>query len=238
MISTWQHKRFSLSLIVLLAGFAFMHCAQGAQLYRYKDDQGKTVLNSTIPPQYVGKGYDILNERGRLIERVPPALTPEQIAAREAEKERQKQLEAARLEQQRIDNELRQLYSHPDDAVRVLKRRIQDIEGVIQVKLSQIESTESEIIKQEGKAANIQRSGRTIPESIIASIKAFKNDIENAQADIAELRDERSKVFEEFDTKIKRLEVITQKKASDYTEWLQSAQTDAPKNGADTKPES
>lgn len=214
------HNRFVPALLLLLT----MSIADASQLYRYTDERGNVVLNRTIPPEFVGKGYDILNEKGRLIERVPPALTPEQIAARDAEQERQRQLEAQRQEQQRIDDELRQLYSHPDDAVRVLKRRIQDIDGVVQLKRNQIESAEQEIIKQEGVAANIQRNGRAIPDNILSTIKNLKKDIVNAQADIAELKTEREKVLEEFDEKIKRLEVIMQKQATDYHSWLQQTE--------------
>lgn len=214
------HNRFVPALLLLLT----MSIADASQLYRYTDERGNVVLNRTIPPEFVGKGYDILNEKGRLIERVPPALTPEQIAARDAEQERQRQLEAQRQEQQRIDDELRQLYSHPDDAVRVLKRRIQDIDGVVQLKRNQIESAEQEIIKQEGIAANIQRNGRAIPDNILSTIKNLKKDIVNAQADIAELKTEREKVLEEFDEKIKRLEVIMQKQATDYHSWLQQTE--------------
>lgn len=209
-----------LCLIFLSSAFLSTH-ATAAQYYRYKDENGNVVLNRTIPPRFVGKGYEILNDRGRVIETVPPALTPEQIAARDAERERQRQLEEQRLEQERIDEELKQLYSHPDDAVRVLKRRIQDIEGVIQLKESKIESAEREIIKQEGIAANIQRNGRAIPENIIATIKSLKNDIVNARADIKELQAERTKVLAEFDEKIRRLEIITDKQASEYRDWLQ-----------------
>ncbi len=211
------HNLLILALLMVLT----ISTANAGQLYRYTDDQGNTVLNRTIPPQFVGKGYDILNEKGRLIERIPPALTPEQIAARDAERERQRQLELQRQEQQRIDEELRQLYSHPDDAVRVVKRRIQDINGIIELKRNQIESAEQEIIKQEGIAANIQRNGRAIPDNILNTIQSLKKDIINAGADIKELENERTKVLDEFDSKIKRLEIITNKPATDYRDWLQ-----------------
>ncbi len=192
-----------------------------AQVYRYKDDSGNVVLNRTIPPKYVPNGYDILNDKGRVIERVPPALTPEQIAARDAERERQRIAEEEKARQAAYDNELRQLYSHPNDAVRVLERRIQDIDAVIQLKRGQIESANNQILDQETDAADIQRKGLPVPDRILQKIKLLRSDITNAEADIQELQQEREKVISEFDAKIKRLEMLTKRAASDYPKLLE-----------------
>ncbi len=209
--------------------------AWAAQLYRYVDDTGNTVLNSTIPPKYVGQGYDILNEKGRLIQRIAPALTPEEIKARDAELERQARIAAELAEQKKRDEELLQLYSHPDDAVRVLSRRIQDIAGVIQVKRGKIEATKKQILDQESRAAALQRKGIPVADNIFSNIKALHKDITNAEADIEELKQERSKVLEEFDEKIKRLEIITKKPSQKYQELLETLGQNTPAESDDNK---
>jgi len=39
-----------------------------ADIYRYTDERGVIVLNRQgVPPQYVDKGYQVLNEHGRVI---------------------------------------------------------------------------------------------------------------------------------------------------------------------------
>jgi len=223
MTNSFDKKQLFFLLIIFCLVLALMsgHSA-ASQLYRYKDEQGNIVLNRTIPPEYVGKGYDILSDQGRLVDSIPPALSEQQIAARDAKIERQKRLKQAQEEQEKIDSELKQLYSHPNDAVRILRRRIQDIRGVIQIKSGKIESTKKEILVQQSKAADRQRSGLNIPDALVHKIRNLKKEVANANADIEELNEEMRKVLQEFDIKIKRLEAIINKKASDYPELLES----------------
>ena len=200
-----------------------------AQLYRYTDEHGNVVMSSSIPAQYVGKGYDILNEHGRLVERVAPALTKEQIALRDAEQARQEKLKLEQAAQAKFDEELKLLYSHPNDAVRILKRRILDIKSLIQLKRNKIESNDKLIVEQESEAASRQRNGQNIPETVLASIAKLKNETVNARADIVELNSEFAKVLKEFDVKIKRLEFITKKEASDYPALLEDLKSNQTK---------
>ncbi|EPN61726.1 hypothetical protein A244_05234, partial [Pseudomonas syringae pv. actinidiae ICMP 18807] len=42
------------------------------RLYRYVDSRGVTVIDTQgVPPDYVAKGYEVLNGRGRVIQVVP-----------------------------------------------------------------------------------------------------------------------------------------------------------------------
>ena len=218
-------KPFTLiSSVLMCCLMLWSFSASAAQLYRYKDDQGNYVLNHTIPPKYVKKGYDILNKQGRVIRSVAPELTAEQIAARDAalEQERIRKLEAEK--QAAIDNELRQLYSHPNDAVRVLTRRVTDIEALIQVKLNRIASDKANILEEEASAANRQRSGLKILDTTHKKLEKYKADIAVNKHDISELKTELTKVKSEFDKVIRRLEVITGKDASDYPSLLEKFQ--------------
>jgi len=226
-----RHYKQGILLVSLcmILGF-FSSQSSAVQLYRYTNDQGNLVMGQAIPPRYVSRGYDILNEQGRLIQRIAPSLTPEQIAQRNAKLEQEKQAKTAQAAQDEIDAKLKQLYSHPDDAVRILERRLLDIKSVIQVKRARIENTEKQILEQEELAANKQRKGFKIPDSIINKITTFKKDITNAQADISELKQDYQAVLSEFDTKIKRLEKINNKKSSKYAELLNSLKDDSSLN--------
>ena len=202
-----------LNIVLATMALSVSLCSSAAQLYRYKDDN---VLNQMIPPKYVSKGYDVLNDKGRLIRKVAPALTAQQILVRDTALEQERLIEIERQKQEVKDNELTQLYSHPNDAVRVLSRRIQDILGVIQVKHSNIDTTRNTILEEESKAANRQRKGLSIDQATLVKLDKLKSDILNSQQDILELKDELEKVGVDFDIKIRRLEVVTGKKATDY----------------------
>ncbi len=204
--------------LITLLSLSFLSVTDAAaQLYRYKDEQGNYVLNQTIPPQFVSKGYEVLNNQGRVIRQVAPALTPEQIAARDAQREKERLAKIEQEKQAAKDEELKQLYSHPDDAVRVLKRQLQDIETLIQVKKGFISTTRAKILDEETRAANRQRNGLSVEESTLEKLAMLKSDIANSQHDIGELKTEYVRVKEDFLAKIQRLEIITGRKASPYS---------------------
>jgi len=191
------------------------------QLYRYKNHQGNVVLGQTIPPELVSNGYDIINEQGRVVRTIAAALTPEQILERNRLRELKTQLALAKQKQDIVDHELKQLYSHPNDAVRILKRKIQDINDVIQVKTNKIDNAQSQILNNEAIAAEQQRLGKPISQEVIFKIDQLKKSITHSKNDIAELKNELQKILHEFDIKIKRLEIITHHTASDYPALLE-----------------
>ena len=46
-----------------------------AELYRYQNEDGITVVDRVIPGAYVSSGYEVLNESGQVVRVVPPAKT-------------------------------------------------------------------------------------------------------------------------------------------------------------------
>jgi hypothetical protein len=202
-------------LALLLAGSAFSVMAE-SNLYRYKDQNNTTVIGLSVPPEFVGKGYDVLNRQGRIIKRVAPALTPAQIKARDTEESALKQ-KTLQAEQQRLkDEELLRLYSQPDDAVRILKRKIQDIKDLIGLKNSNIFSHQNQKQVLERKAANLQRSGRKIPKELLFEIKTEGSKVIALKEEIKIQQEKMKQTYEAFDQKITRLELLTGQKASNY----------------------
>ena len=66
--------RLPLLLSVLLPALA-----GAGELYRYVNDKGVIVLDRQgVPPEYIGKGYDVLSDQGRVVRVVPPAPTAEE----------------------------------------------------------------------------------------------------------------------------------------------------------------
>ena len=76
-------------LTAVLLQFVFVSDLLAARMYRFVDENGKTVVSSTLPPEVSQKGYQIINEMGIVLETVAPRKTDEQL--------RQEKLEAQRL---------------------------------------------------------------------------------------------------------------------------------------------
>ncbi len=199
-------SRFSAVNITASAALAFSLVATAeAGMYRYTDENGRMVISNTIPQEATKRGYDILGSNGRVVETIPPAPTEEEIAAREAEKQRQKELAA----QQELDRQLLKRYSHPDQAVRAMHRKIRELEGLIQLKRGNISVISSQLDSEQSRAANIERSGGTIPEAMLEKIRRLESQIRDLEREISVQSQEIDELRADFEADIERLEQVT-----------------------------
>ncbi|UZE95932.1 hypothetical protein [Alkalimarinus alittae] len=206
----------SISLLILVIGLTHTVSAYAGNLYRYKDENGVTALSLNIPAHLVRNGYEVLGSNGRVIKVVPPALTPEEIAERDAKEAEKTRLAEEAQKQKEDDAALLKLYSHPNDAVRVLNRKLQDIKDFISLKNGNISVVKGQLEQEEAKAANMERTGKKIPDSILNKIAQQKEKIIEIQNDIEVKRNEIPVLNLVFDKIIKRLEFLTKKKADNY----------------------
>ncbi|MBB5320829.1 DUF4124 domain-containing protein [Marinobacter oulmenensis] len=179
-----------------------------AGMYRYKDENGRMVISNTIPQEATQRGYEILGSNGRVVETVPPAPTEEEIAAREAEKERQRQQER----QHQQDLKLLERYSNPDQAVRALHRKTEEMQSIIQLKRGNISVVSSQLDNEQSRAADMERAGREVPESSLEKIRRLESQIEDIEKEIELQRQNINDMREQFIQDIERLEVITDRK--------------------------
>ena len=208
-------KRITLLLTLILAA-SYISNAYAGNLYRYKDENGATVLGLNVPPHFIRNGYDILSNSGRLIKSVPPALTAEQISDRDNKKAEQDQQAITEKIQKEHDLALLKLYSHPNDAVRVLKRKLQDIDDFVSLKNGNISVVKGQLEQEEAKAANNERTGKKVSDNTLNKITLQKNKITELEHEISVKRAEIPVLTKEFDKIITRLETITKKHVKGY----------------------
>ena len=188
-------RRAAASLLLI----ALPLTGQAAELYRYLDRNGTLVIDRQgVPPEYAGKGYDVLNEQGRVIRKVAPALPA-------AELDRQ----ARERQQAVVDGQLRKLYSNVEDVDRAKARKLAELDGLMQIKKANLEATrqlQSQLMQQ---AAVQQRNGQALPADLQARLDAAAADQVRLQADLqryAELRTSTSAAFDADRARMQRLE--------------------------------
>ena len=105
------------TIVVLGIVFALAIAPAFAQqaMFKCKDDKGKTYYTQTPPPECLGKEMNELSKQGTVLKKREAALTPEQIAAREAEEMRKKEEEALAKEEKRKNQALLNTYSSEKD---------------------------------------------------------------------------------------------------------------------------
>lgn len=195
------------SSALLLAAAMGASLPANAQMYRYTDAQGQVVISNTIPQEATKRGYDILGSNGRVVETVPPAPTEAEIAARKAEKKRQQELERQREQ----DELLLKRYSHPDQAVEAMHRKVREMNGLIQLKRGNIQVISSQLNNEQSRAADMERAGRDIPQATLDKIRRLESQIDEIEQDIASQRQDIVELKKTYRKDIQRLEVITDK---------------------------
>ena len=196
-------------LIALCLGLAF---PAAAEMYRYETKDGKTVMSNTLPREALEQGYEVLNNSGRVIETIPPPPTEEELAERRRERERQERLERERAEQKKRDRQLLRQYSSPDDAARALHRKLRERFGAVRLKLANINNIEGQIENLQNRAANQERSGREVPDSLRKKMKSLRSEKAALLSEIRNEIDAAEATRESFRQKVKRLETLTKDK--------------------------
>ncbi|MGK9066006.1 DUF4124 domain-containing protein [Stutzerimonas chloritidismutans] len=171
-------------LLLSLLGAVQAH----AELYRYVDDKGVTVLDRHgVPPQFIGKGYEVLNDQGRVTRVVPPAPTAQ---------ERKRMLEAK--ERAGSDARLLRLYASVEDVERAKARKLSELDSVIGITRGNLQSLRTQQANLQSQAANHERAGRPVPDPLLKQIDNLSREQASLQRDVARYRQARKQAEVSF----------------------------------------
>lgn len=159
---------------LLLLGVICPVLASAAELYRYVDDRGVVVLDRHgVPPQHISRGYQVLNEQGRVVREVPPAPTAEEFARLQAQKAR-----AA------SDAQLLRLYASVEDVERAETRKLSELDSVMGLARGNLQSIRNQHASLRKQAANHERAGRKVPGNLLAQIENLEKEEQSLQRDL------------------------------------------------------
>ncbi|WP_143730016.1 hypothetical protein [Microbulbifer sp. GL-2] len=191
--------RFLVTAFLLFSSLA--NAASGQVLYRYTDEQGILVLNERVPPEYVAGGYEILNHSGRVLEVVPPQLSPEEFEA-------QRQQEA----QEEADRKLLKRYNSVADIESARKRKLAIVEQDMAIMRSNISSLGRQIAQEEAGAARTQRGGREVAPELLQRIADLQKEVSVLRERLSRRADEAVSINDEFDKAATRYAEIMAKR--------------------------
>lgn len=181
-----------LSLSVGCVASALADDSPGIVFYRYVDSRGVTVLDRQgVPPEYSGKGYEVLNQRGRVIQTVAPAPTADQ--AREA----QAAALAAKV-QADADAQLLHLYSGVADVERARTRKLAELDALISVAQGNIQGLTTQQAALQSQAADQERAGRQVPQSLIDQMNDVRDQQQDLKVDILRYQTARQQADTDF----------------------------------------
>lgn len=188
-----------------LVFFVAMVCASfvtvaHADLYRWTTEDGMVHYGDNMPSSQAIHGYDLINPTtGEVIRHIDRAKTPQEIAADEAAKaaaERARDKAKAEQEaQSRRDRMLLDLYSNTADLERARKRRLGEIDRMI-------EQTQNAIERANDQLKNAHSS---------AEQKSASDDILQLRRNLFDLQEHRRVATKELDDDLRRFEQLKAK---------------------------
>lgn len=169
--------------------------AGASELYRYTNDKGVIVLDRQgVPTQYIGQGYEVLNDQGRVVRVVPPAPSPEEMQRLLAEKARAK-----------TDAQLLRLYSRVEDIELAKERKLSELDGMIGVARGNLQSLGTQQTNLEKQAAEHERAGRAVPQHLLTQIDNLKSEQASVAQTILRYQQGRAQAETGFDADRARL---------------------------------
>lgn len=185
--------------LVLLLGTA---PGASAVIKCWTNSDGVKECGNAVPAEYAQQGHEVKSEGGMLLLRQPPArsvdeITAERLAreAREAEAARRKAEEDARLAEDRM---LIDTFDTEDDLLLARDGQISTLEAQVRMAKGMVEKLEKTLADMVARAAQIERSGQTLPEDLSRNVALTQRQIAEQQDVIAARRAEQEVVRTSF----------------------------------------
>lgn len=194
--------------IALLFSTLIATQSEAANLYKYTDDQGREIVSSRVPAEFVRNGYQILNERGQVIEVVERSLSAEELAVQSEEKKSLRLAEQARLEQEAADTMLLRLYRSPEEVIRRRDSTVSELDGQFTVLSSLLEDVEEKLAELEQKVVNNENAGNEVPANLIAQVEDATVERDRLSRQVTRISNEKEEAIVTAQNNIDRLKEL------------------------------
>jgi len=148
-----------------------------AKLYRYKDDNKRWVIASSVPSERVKNGYEVVDETGRVIDTIDPQRSPAEARAYIAQLE-------AKQEREEAVRRINLLYGSEADIDSALKKALLSIDNSMANTTANVRQLKAQRQRLETQAARIQRAGNTLSDDMVTNIATLGEQIENLQLEM------------------------------------------------------
>lgn len=184
----------AVSLLLVLPGAGLA----GKQMYRWVDAQGKVHYGDTIPPEYAKQGNAELSKSGRVVKETPPALTPDQIRARQEAEARDREARARAEEQRRRDKALLASYTTVEEVDLAEKRNLEAVDLQVKSNELRIRSVQGRLDELKKQEARFIARERPVPPDLIADIRQAQEEIRRLKDNIAGAEREKEAIRARF----------------------------------------
>ncbi len=183
----------SLALGLLLTVLMVSPGAAANVLYRWVNEQGNKETAYAIPPDFVHRGYEILDKNSmRVLKVVPPELSAEEY-------EEKKRIEAARAKCEAALDRVNFLYEYLPDIDAAEQRALRNLDGRIQSTQQNLTNARKRLELYEAQAARLERQGKSITRELLADIERANRSIGTLELQIQQREAEKDRKSLEFE---------------------------------------
>ena len=196
-------------LALACLALAWAGSAGAGRIVCWTNDEGVRECGHAVPPEYVDKRREELNERGIVVNVTPAAKTKEELAEEErlaklAEQERKRE-----EEKRQQDEILLKTFTTERDVLMARDSKVAAIESIIGIIASNVTSLERDLEEQQRRAANYERRGKSVPDELFQEMAATKRRIADKNAFVAQKRREQEAIRARYDADLARFRELT-----------------------------
>ncbi|WP_148042181.1 hypothetical protein [Zhongshania marina] len=152
--------------------------------YRYPSTNGTVVIDSSVPPDAVPRGYDVIRIDGSVVKTVPPRLSEAELKARALELEVAAARAEADAKTRKWDESLLLRYSSVQDIEVAKVRALNDIKVRISILKSNLSTIKQQILKNQSEAAELERRGQDVPEALMETLASLRREVTTTEQHI------------------------------------------------------
>lgn len=201
-------KAFWLPLVLLLT--LLTGAVSGQTVYRWTDHEGRVHLGHAVPPEYRALGFERLGPDGRVLQTVPPQLTPEERAAARRQRLLEAELRAEQENQAARDRALLAAYRSEQD---ILDTRDGRLDAMRQQRRA-LETSQRHAVQRfeelVARAAELNRQSARVPDSLRDSIAETQNEVRRLRVAMQEMDARMNATSEQFELELQRWRALTQ----------------------------
>ena len=168
-------------MLALLSSYAFSD-----NLYRYKNDVGGTVVDWHVPAKFAGRGYEVLNSQGQVIEVVPRQLSEGELQNKDLVERLKQDAEVERARLAEWDKFLLLRYSSVEDIDAARERGLRELRIRLSILASNQRVSRSRLEALLARVADTQRRGDVPLQQDVEAIAALRADIATTSRAIEE----------------------------------------------------
>lgn len=165
--------------------------------YRYYDSNGQASLSNTLTEQQMKYGYEALDKNMQVVKRVAP-YSAEQYAIQKAQRD-------AMNAKKNADQDLKKAYGSSRAATTKRDQILADMASRRSFLVSQLSGLQATLSGNITQAANLERQQKPIPPSLQKNLAESRQNVNEAEQNIAAIDSRQQQVRAEYEVIIRRL---------------------------------